>query len=617
MQGLDPSVSNTVSQRAATGNLYSKKVSSASRDNQDTDIAFSQAFNCLNQAIRIIDTQYRVRFINQAFAKLCGIDQEKALGKKCWEVFNTPFCHQADCSLEKIINRSKEFHLEYSEVCKNCLTAPFIFSVFPLFSQNGALIGIMQSFRDTSKRKKLQERVVDNKKRLQTLFEHLPIAAWEIDLSRAKQRMNQLCAQGIRDLKTYLAQNPEDPLITRFPEYARYIHVNKAAFDLYGLDITLTSITRFQETLSQRINSSEAEMEIHIDILDVLYNANTPYEREYELAGPNGDTRKTILKISVPSGHKKDLSRVFFTMYEITRLRRAENELKKHQHNLERLVEERTIKLNSEIEKSKIAETKLKIMIKKERTLYRKLKNQMDEKARFTAMLAHELKTPITPVISASDYLVNNLKEEPFGSFARQINRGILRLSARIDELLDINRGELGMLRLKRKSLNIEGLLRECHSVFLPLAAEHSLSLNLNVPKDMMHVRADGDRIRQVIFNLLDNAIRYTPKGGAVIINARDEAGKTLVEICNTDFSLRDKKDRELFLPYWKRSDGNELKEGSHGLGLSICKMLIGLHGENLWVEMRPEIGTVFGFALPHLSVGKTTGGKVENFDYR
>jgi len=572
------------------------------------DMDFRQAFNCCSHAVRIIDTNYCVRFINQAFTGMSGIEQEQAVGKKCWEVMATPYCHQPSCRLKLIADSGKEVHCEYNQTEENGATSPYSFSAFPLFSPHGKLIGIMESFRDTSRRRKLQEQKQENENRLQTLFEHMPIAAWEIDLSRAARYMNRLRSQGIRDLKTYLADHNDDPLITRYSEYSKYIHANKAAFDLYGLDVNSTSITRLKQTVGERIKTSTFEMENHIDMLNTLYMENTPYEREYALAGLDGETRITILKLSVPPSHEKDLSRVFVTMYDITNLRQAENDLLRHQQNLETLVEERTRQLNTEIEWRKQTEIKLADMYKNEKALHRKVKGQLEEKARFTAMLAHELKTPITPVISASDYLVNNLTEEPFISFAHQINRGILRLLTRINELLDVNRGELGMLRLKKQRFNLEGLLRECHSVFLPIAGERCLSLNLNVPRNLPHVNADGERIRQVVFNLLDNAVRYTPVGGAVIISARDETDRVQIEISNTSFSLHRKNSRDLFLPYWKRSDGSEMKKGSHGLGLSICKMLIGLHGGNLWVETRPEIGTVFGFALPRFPASKQAG---------
>jgi len=607
----DPHTPDNKSVRIKAGDCLSSGTRAGNLlDLPGADMDFSQAFNCLTHAVRIIDTEYRIRFVNQAFVKLSGIEREEAAGRKCWEVMATPYCHRPDCRLKMIVKSSKDLHCEYSPAGGNGAAGLCSFSAFPLFSRQGTLIGIMESFRDTSHRRKLQQQVRENEKRLQTLFEHLPIAAWEIDLSRASKYMDRLRSQGIRNLKDYLINNRGDPLISRYSEYSKYIHVNKAAFDLYNLDMNTTSVTRFKETVGQQIKSSDAEIENHIEMLSALYDESTPYEREYELASAGGDTRTTILKISVPAGHEKDLSRVFITMYDITGLRQAENGLIRHQQNLEKQVEERTRQLNAEIEWRKQTETKLKEMYTSEHTLHRKVKGQLEEKARFTAMLAHELKTPITPVISASDYLVNNLTEEPFISFARQVNRGILRLLARIDELLDINRGELGMLRLKKQRFNIEGLLRECHSVFLPIGGERNLSLNLNVPQNLPHVLADGERIRQVIFNLLDNAIRYTPIGGAVIISARDELDKVQIEISNTAFSLHRKKSRELFLPYWKRSDGNELKEGSHGLGLSICKMLIGLHGENLWVETRPEIGTVFGFALPHFYAPKPAGRK-------
>lgn len=164
---------------------------------------------------------------------------------------------------------------------------------------------------------------------------------------------------------------------------------------------------------------------------------------------------------------------------------------------------------------------KLQELYEQERRLREELEAEMKKRIEFTRVLAHELKTPLTPVIASSELLVSKLKKEPLLSLARNINRGASDLNSRIDELLDLARGEIGMLQLKLEAVDILRLLKVSASEMAPVAASHGQKLNLELPASLPLVWADEARLRQVVLNLLSNASKFTHEGGLITLRAK------------------------------------------------------------------------------------------------
>jgi PAS domain S-box-containing protein len=251
-----------------------------------------------------------------------------------------------------------------------------------------------------------------------------------------------------------------------------------------------------------------------------------------------------------------------------------------------------------DITSRKRAESKLQELYEQERNLRQQIEAEMNRRVEFTRMLAHELKTPLTPVLASSDSLLSELQDERLLSLARNINRGAQNLSKRIDELLDLSRGEVGILELSREPIDLLQLLREAAETMTPLARSKGLFLRVSLPPSLPPVRADVSRVQQVVMNLLSNAVKFTPKGGIVKLIASVRNNFAIVEVQDTGLGMSKDEQARVFEPY-QRTSSDKGRLSGLGLGLALCKRLVELHGGQIWVKSRLRGGSIFGFSLP------------------
>jgi len=246
----------------------------------------------------------------------------------------------------------------------------------------------------------------------------------------------------------------------------------------------------------------------------------------------------------------------------------------------------------------KQAERKLQKAYEKEAELRRDLEIQMKRRVEFTRALVHELKTPITPILASSDLLVTELREEPFLSLAKNINRGACAMNDRVDELLDLARGEIGMLQLKLQSMDLLPLLRTTADDMAAIASSQGQSLLLDLPSSLPVAQADGNRLRQIVLNLLSNACKFTPTGGKITLKARKEAAYLVIEVEDTGPGISEEEQQRLFQPYYRLESNRERFSGL-GLGLALCKTLVELQGGKIWVKSQKGKGSTFSFSIP------------------
>jgi len=223
---------------------------------------------------------------------------------------------------------------------------------------------------------------------------------------------------------------------------------------------------------------------------------------------------------------------------------------------------------------------------------------EIDKRVEFTRALVHEIKTPLTPVVAASELLLEELQEEPVLGLARSINKGAYNLNQRIDELLDLARGEIGMLTLNPAPVNLKQLLKEIADGMIPVAQQHGQSMNLELPQSLPRVWADEDRLRQVVLNLVNNAIKFTPSGGEITLRAKRQGANLVVEVQDTGPGIGKADQRWLFEPYYQLGGETARRKGL-GLGLSLAKKLVELHGGSIRVKSQEGKGSTFGFSIP------------------
>ncbi|MBI4596309.1 MAG: GAF domain-containing protein [Candidatus Tectomicrobia bacterium] len=242
----------------------------------------------------------------------------------------------------------------------------------------------------------------------------------------------------------------------------------------------------------------------------------------------------------------------------------------------------------------------------------RKELQEMDEaREQFVAFLAHELRSPLTPVIASADLLARQIPKEPGSPEYRCINNimlGAKTLEARLSDLLDIAQYRMATFSLQLGPVEFKEIAKGVASRFESLVKEKGQTLSLEIPEQLPVLQADSRRLEQVIGNLVDNAVKFTPQGGAIRLSAIVNDNNLLVKVHDSGSGIPYEEQAKLFQPYW-RGKSDRLRFRGAGFGLSICKRLVEAHGGKIWVENSPDKGTTFVFYLP-VDGPKAKGGK-------
>ena len=251
-----------------------------------------------------------------------------------------------------------------------------------------------------------------------------------------------------------------------------------------------------------------------------------------------------------------------------------------------------------DITERKRAEEERNKLFSQETDLRKALEEEIEKRTEFTRALVHELKTPLTPILASSDILVEELHDDPYLRLAKNINQGALNLNNRIDELLDLARGEIGMLRLNPKPVDTARLLHDVFEFTAASALSANELISMEMPGSLPEVIADEERLRQVLLNFINNAIKYSDPGSKILIRAYVEGDNLVFQIKDTGHGLDEKEMERLFQPYHRLIGDRERLSGL-GLGLALSKTLIELHHGRVWVESKKGVGSTFSFSIP------------------
>ena len=226
------------------------------------------------------------------------------------------------------------------------------------------------------------------------------------------------------------------------------------------------------------------------------------------------------------------------------------------------------------------------------------LKKQIQQRVDYTRALVHELKTPLTALQIASDILGEISAENPYLEVSNNISRSVKYLSKRVDELLDIAKGEIGLLKMRYHRVNLENMCREVQDELIPIAGRKGVELECRKNIDIAFIRMDDERILQVIFNLFDNALKFTPKGGKIIINVANDEDNLYFSVKDNGCGMTREKQENL-LKNNPDYTGVSQRYSGLGVGLVLSKMLVELHGGSINVESEFGKGSLFTFAIP------------------
>jgi len=219
----------------------------------------------------------------------------------------------------------------------------------------------------------------------------------------------------------------------------------------------------------------------------------------------------------------------------------------------------------------------------------------------FVANVSHELKTPLTAIGAIAETLLDDpgMNDETRRRFLAKIGNQSARLSAMVQDLLSLSRIESREARPDHAPVDIRDVILASSRSLLPAAEKKRISVELDLPDAPAVILGDEEELRQVMGNLLDNAIKYTPEGGRVQVRAGASPDEVFLEVEDTGIGIEPQHHDRIFERFYRVDKGRSRDAGGTGLGLSIAKHITLAHGGRLLVRSAPGEGSTFRVTLP------------------
>lgn len=233
--------------------------------------------------------------------------------------------------------------------------------------------------------------------------------------------------------------------------------------------------------------------------------------------------------------------------------------------------------------------------------LYEEVHRANQAKSEFVSVMAHELRVPMTSIKGYSEMIgmVGELNEQQ-ENFLRIVKSNIERMSLLVSDLSDLARIEAGRLNIElEKDIKVSAIIQDVITSLESEREKHEHTLELNLPDDLPTAHADAKRVMQVITNLLSNAYKYTPNGGAVTIRCKELGVFLRVDVSDNGVGMTEEELNQLYTKFWRAEDAHVREQPGTGLGLAIAKNLVELQGGEMQVESEKDKGTTFWFTVP------------------
>jgi len=238
-------------------------------------------------------------------------------------------------------------------------------------------------------------------------------------------------------------------------------------------------------------------------------------------------------------------------------------------------------------------------------------------KSEFLASMSHELRTPLNAVIGFSEVLLERMfgdLNERQEDYLEDIHAAGRHLLALLGDILDLSKIEAGHMELDLTSFPIDDILVQALSLVRERAALHGIRLTLEAADGLGLVTADELRLKQVLLNLLSNAVKFTPDGGSIVVRAWRDGEELDVTVTDTGIGIAPADQVRIFDSFQQGERSASSSEGT-GLGLTLSRRIVELHGGRLWLTSTPGEGSTFGISVPQPDADRSAGGDVWMLD--
>ncbi|MCF6148076.1 MAG: HAMP domain-containing histidine kinase [Candidatus Kuenenia sp.] len=245
----------------------------------------------------------------------------------------------------------------------------------------------------------------------------------------------------------------------------------------------------------------------------------------------------------------------------------------------------------------------LRESIKNNEEIILRLEEASRAKSRFLSTMSHELRTPLNAIIGFNDLLSNqfygNLNKKQV-EFVRQIGESGLHLLSLINDLLEISKIDSGAMSLEMEKINPVNMVNEVCMMMCEQFYKKNIELNIQVISSLPSIYADVKKCKQIMFNLLSNALKYTPQCGNVdVVVSKSEGPSIKIEVRDTGIGIEADKKGAIFSEFFQSKRVRDEQRGGAGIGLPLTRRLVELHGGMIGLESRVGKGSVFWFTLP------------------
>jgi signal transduction histidine kinase len=331
----------------------------------------------------------------------------------------------------------------------------------------------------------------------------------------------------------------------------------------------------FRPTI-ERIMEWSTQKDRDRDVIEEIIRERRPIISEMTWKAPNTKEITFLVSSEGVFDDEENLVRIVGTSFDITAIKKAEKQILNHSIKLENANKE-LMKMNDKL------------------TELDKLKTE------FISTASHEIRTPLASIVGFSKTLLAKdikLTQTNIDKYLNIINSESSRLGVLIDQMLDITRFETGALEMHYQKTNISDLIQDSiQSIIIP----DDININFNLSKQIT-AKLDSAKIKQVIINLLDNAIRYSDPGSAITILASETKNTVKISIKDTGLGISKEELPEIFSSFYRGKTSVSKRYKGSGLGLAISKTLIEAHNGKIWTESEPGKGSVFYFTIPKKS---------------
>jgi PAS domain S-box-containing protein len=514
----------------------------AEEEVRHTAAQWQATFDAVQDFVLLLDKDFRILRANRAAAKFLELPFDKIVGRHCYNLIHGTCTPPAECPLAKV--RQSRRH-EEEEILAGKGGPWLSVSVDPLFDPSGELAQVVHVARDITERKRAEEALRRSEAYLAEAQRLTHTGNWAWD--PASGEINYSSEESLR----IFGFDPQE-----------------------GLPAIAVVVQRIHP--EDRDKFQRARNAASLEKLD--------HDFEFRVVLPDGTVRHIHSlghPVISPNG---DVVEVVGTNVDITERKRAEDELRKHREHLEDLVKQRTEQLTEAKARAEAANR---------------------AKSTFLANMSHELRTPLNAVLGFSRLLKSGPDVTPHQQEALDIIvRSGEHLLNLINNVLDMAKIESGRVVLEESEVDLHRLLHEMQSLLGVGAVEKGLRFALDRDPDLPRfVAVDAGKLRQVLLNLLGNAIKYTDSGGVKLcarlanISGSEEA-KVRFEVEDSGPGMSQEDCKRIFFPFVQLGDQAPAHAGT-GLGLAICKQYVELMGGQIGVTSKPGKGSVFYFTIP------------------